>query len=100
RCISVGGEEDIRIVHAIAPCCIEVRRDSSEFRETLISRHYTSPGRRDCQPVAFSKTRAARRRVSSAKAGARSWRPIGRPDLVRPQGMLTPGMPARLAVIV
>ena len=62
--------------------------------------HPLSPGRLVCQSVARSKTRAVRRRLSSAKAGAISWRPIGRPDRVKPQGMLMPGMPARFVVIV
>ena len=65
-----------------------------------VSRHYTNPGLFKCQSVARSKTRAVRSNVSSAKGAPKSCMPIGRLAFVRPQGMLIPGMPARLAVIV
>jgi hypothetical protein len=58
------------------------------------------PGRFKCQSVARSKIRAVRNSVSSANGAAKSCRPIGSLDLVMPQGILIPGMPARLAVIV
>src|SRR4051794_18225596 len=64
------------------------------------TRHQETSGRLVCQSVALSKTRAVRSRFSSENAGPRSCRPIGSPGPVRPQGMLMPGMPARLAVIV
>ena len=57
-------------------------------------------GERDRAYCVDLKTRAVLNSLSSAKAGARSWRPIGRPDRVRPQGMLRPGIPARLVVMV
>src|SRR5439155_24957468 len=59
-----------------------------------------SAGRLVFQSVARSKTRAVRSRFSSANAGASNCSPMGRPDRVNPHGMLTPGIPARLAVIV
>ncbi len=79
---------------------LKISHIGAQRRELGPSRHYTNPGRFRCQSVARSKTRAVRNSFSSANGAARSCRPIGRPALVKPQGMLIPGMPARLAVIV
>ena len=82
------------------PSVLEIIQALAGFVENVLDSHHTNPGRFACHSVARSNTRAARNSVSSAKAGARSCRPIGRPEFVRPQGMLRPGMPARLVVIV
>src|SRR5262245_8698771 len=60
----------------------------SGHRRLRVSEAIHTFGRRVCQSVADSYMRPARRSFSSAKGGARSCRPIGRPDFVKPQGML------------
>ena len=62
--------------------------------------HHPSAGCFRCQSVARSKTLAIRSSFSSANGAARSYMPMGKPPLVKPQGILIPGMPARLAVMV
>src|SRR5262249_22048811 len=59
-----------------------------------------SLGRRVCQSVARSYIRATRSSFSSSNGAAKICKPIGSPVFVNPHGMLTPGMPARLALIV
>jgi hypothetical protein len=98
RTVATLAEKLICLGEPIKIGCLEVRQGRPERREP--DRHYPISGRRVCQSVARSKTRAVRSRFSSAKAGARSCMPIGRPDFVRPQGTLRPGMPARLVVMV
>src|SRR5207244_4414372 len=78
--------------------CIEEK--SRNWTTSTGRTHDFGPGLFRCQSVWRSKTRAVRNNFSSANGAASSWRPIGRLALVNPQGMLIPGMPARLAVIV
>ena len=61
----------------------------------LMSRFYTF-GRRVCQSVADSYIRATRKSFSSSNGLPSSCSPMGNPAFVKPQGMLRPGMPARL----
>ena len=100
RGMTTALDQDLCVIQAIGHRVFESRKRSSELRELLLDGHYTNSGRLVCQSVALSKTRAVLSNLSSAKAGAMSWRPIGRPDLVRPQGILRPGIPARLVVMV
>src|SRR5579883_1151786 len=93
-------EKSQSVVQTVPPRHVQIRERGSELGVALIHRHYTSPGLLRCQSVARSKTRAVRKSFSSAKGAASNCRPIGSFSLVSPQGMLIPGMPARLAVIV
>ena len=49
---------------------------------------------------AFSQAPAAARTVDPAKGRPRSWRAMGRPPAVKPQGTEIAGTPARLAGVV
>ncbi len=64
------------------------------------SPHSPRVGRRKCQSVARSCSRAARSNFASSNGAASSCRPIGSPPFANPHGTLTPGMPARLALMV
>src|SRR5690606_9140677 len=63
--------EPLKFVLALKPGCLEPLKFASGRH---LAGHYTNSGRRVCQSTARSKTRAARSRVSSAKAGPSNWR--------------------------
>lgn len=92
--------KDRGILKPIPPSRVEVRVGDRLPKSSKTPGHQEIPGRLVPQSVSRSKTRAARRRGSSAKAGARSCRPMGRLSFENPQGTLIAGMPAKLAVIV
>lgn len=62
--------------------------------------HERYAGRRVCHSVARSSMLAARKSLSSSNGPASNCRPIGRPLELNPHGSDSPGMPARLALIV
>src|SRR5512135_3726286 len=95
-----GRVECLRVIHAVLPGLIEVGCSERQVELGKVARHQDNSGRFRCQSVARSKTRAVRSRFSSAKAGARSCKPMGRFEREKPQGIARPGMPAKLAVIV
>ena len=64
-----------------------------------LQNHHTF-GRFVCQSVAASYILAMRNIFSSSNGGDSSCSPIGRPPFVKPHGMLSPAMPARLHEIV
>jgi hypothetical protein len=69
-------------------------------RRLEVSILFYNTGRRLCQSVSRSNILATRSNFFSANGEPRICRPIGNPDFVKPHGMLMPGMPARLALIV
>ena len=64
-----------------------------------LQNHHTF-GRFVCQSVAASYILAMRNIFSSSNGGESSCSPIGRPLFVKPHGMLSPAIPARLHEIV
>ena len=73
---------------------------SIRFPYQFLPSLFYNTGRLRCQSVSRSCIRATRSNFSSANGGASICKPIGKPALVKPHGMLMPGMPARFALIV